>query len=336
MKRIINEIKKGEVTIYKSANGPVLDVHLDKNTVWLSQKQMADLFDKDVRTVNEHINNLFSEGELIKKRTVRKFRIVQSEGKRIVERDTDLYNLDVIISVGYRVKSLRGTQFRIWATKTLKQHLIQGYTINQKRLLQVKNNLEDLQQTILFLKEKSENKLLAGQEKEILNILANYSKTLTFLNKYDKDELKLIGKSKGKFILNYNSARNLIDQVKSELLAKKEASVMFAQENSDKFKAILGNIYQTFNNKELYFSVEEKAAHLLYFVIKDHPFVDGNKRSASLLFVYFLDKNNCLYRNTGEKKISDNALAALALLIAVSDPQEKDKLIKMITNLLNF
>ena len=238
--------------------------------------------------------------------------------------------------MGYRVKSLRGTQFRIWATKTLKQHLIQGYTINQKRLLQAKNNLEDLQQTILFLKEKSGNELLAGQEKEILNILANYSKTLTFLSKYDKDELKLIGKSKGKFILNYNLARNLINQAKNQLLAKKEASLMFAQENGDKFRAILGNIYQTFDGKDLYSSIEEKAAHLLYFVIKDHPFVDGNKRSASLLFVYFLDKNNYLYRISGEKKISDNALAALALLIAVSDPNEKDKLIKMITNLLNF
>lgn len=333
MNQITNEVKRGEISIYKSANGPVIDVRLDKNTVWLTQDQMANLFEKGRTTITEHIQNIFKEGELLEKAVCRDFRRTGSDGK---DYNVKNYNLDVIISVGYRVKSLRGTQFRIWATKTLKQHLIQGYTINQKRLLQVKNNLQDLQQTIIFLKEKSCNKLLAGQEKEILNILANYSKTLTFLNKYDKDELKLVGKSKGKFILNYNLARNLIDQVKSELLVKKEASDMFAQENSDKFKAILGNIYQTFDSKELYFSVEEKAAHLLYFVIKDHPFVDGNKRSASLLFVYFLDKNNCLYRNTGEKKISDNALAALALLIAVSDPQEKDKLIKMTTNLLNF
>lgn len=333
MKKIIDEIKRGEITIYKSTAGPILDVRLDKNTVWLTQDQMADLFEKGRTTITEHIQNVFKERELLEKAVCREFRRTGSDGKNY---NVKHYNLDVIISVGYRVKSLRGTQFRIWATKTLKQHLIQGYTINQKRLLQVKNNLEDLQQTILFLKEKSGNELLAGQEKEILNILANYSKTLTFLSKYDKDELKLIGKSKGKFILNYNLARNLINQAKNQLLAKKEASLMFAQENGDKFRAILGNIYQTFDGKDLYSSIEEKAAHLLYFVIKDHPFVDGNKRSASLLFVYFLDKNNYLYRISGEKKISDNALAALALLIAVSDPNEKDKLIKMITNLLNF
>ena len=327
------DTNKGTVAIFKSKDGPILDVQLGIDTVWLTQKQMANLFDKDIRTVNEHIKNIFSENELKEKSVIRKFRITATDDKTYA---TNFYNLDVIISVGYRVKSLRGTQFRIWATKTLKQHLIDGYTINQKRLIQVKNNLEDLQQTILFLKEKSGNELLAGQEKEIINILANYSKTLTFLKKYDKDELKLVGKSRGKFIFDYKSARNLIDQIKNELLIKKEVSEMFAQENGNKFKAILGNIYQTFDNKELYYSVEEKAAHLLYFVIKDHPFIDGNKRSASLLFVYFLDKNNCLYRNTGEKKISDNALATLALLIAVSDPSEKSKIIKMITNLLSF
>ncbi|MDP4010101.1 MAG: RhuM family protein [Candidatus Shapirobacteria bacterium] len=214
MKKIINETKRGEVTIYKSTNGPVLDVHLDKNTVWLSLDQMSALFDRDKSVVSRHIKNVFTENELLKSSVVANYATTASDGKKY---NVDYYNLDVIISVGYRVKSLCGTQFRIWATKTLKQHLIQGYTINQKRLLQVKNNLEDLQQTILFLKEKSGNELLAGQEKEILNILANYSKTLTFLSKYDKDELKLIGKSKGKFILDYSSARNLIDQVKSEL-----------------------------------------------------------------------------------------------------------------------
>ena len=333
MKNIKTEINNGAVAIFKSKDGPVLDVRLEKDTIWLSLDQMTELFNRDKSVISRHIKNVFIEGELKKKSVVANYATTAVDGKKY---NVDYYNLDVIISVGYRVKSLRGTQFRIWATKTLKQHLIQGYTINHKRLLQVRNNLEDLQETILFLKEKSGNELLVGQEKEIINILANYSKTLTFLKKYDKDEFKLVGKSRGKFILDYKSARNLIDQVKNELLAKKETSEMFAQENGDKFRAILGNIYQTFANKDLYFSVEEKAAHLLYFVIKDHPFVDGNKRSASLLFVYFLDKNNCLYRDTGEKKISDNALATLALLIAVSDPGEKDKIIKMVTNLLSF
>jgi death-on-curing family protein len=249
-------------------------------------------------------------------------------------RKMNLYNLDMIISVGYRVNSKRATQFRIWATKTLKEHLIKGYTINEKRLLQARNQLQELQGTISFLQEKSTHKLLSGQEQEILSLLANYSKTLTLLEQYDKEKLFIIKKTKGKFVLKYEDAVNVISEIKKNLVARKEASDLFGQENSDKFKGILGSIYQTFNRKELYHSLEEKSAHLLYFIIKDHPFVDGNKRIASFLFVYFLDKNNFLYRKTGEKKINDNALTALALLIAVSDPKEKDKLIKIITNLL--
>jgi death-on-curing family protein len=191
-----------------------------------------------------------------------------------------------------------------------------------------------LQGTISFLQEKSKNKLLTGQEQEILSLIANYSKTLTLLEQYDKENLSIIKKTKGKFVLKYEDAINVISQIKKDLVARKEASDLFGQENSDMFKGILGSIYQTFNRKELYHSLEEKAAHLLYFIIKDHPFVDGNKRISSFLFIYLLDKNDFLYRSTGEKKINDNALTALSLLIAVSDPKEKDKLIKIITNLL--
>jgi death-on-curing family protein len=328
------EFKKGEIVIYQSKDGPKLDVLLEKETVWLTQKQMALLFDKGIPTINEHIKNIYKEGELEEKSTIRKFRIVQKEGGRLVERDIDFYNLDVIISVGYRVKSLRGTQFRIWATKTLKEHLVKGYTINEKRLLQAKNQLQELQGTISFLQEKAKHELLAGQEQEIFNLLANYSRTLTLLEQYDKEKLSLIKSKKGRFILKYDEAINVISKIKKDLVAKKEASDLFGQENGDKFKGILGSIYQTFNKKELYPSLEEKAAHLLYFIIKDHPFVDGNKRIASFLFVYYLDKNDFLYRKTGEKKINDNTLTALALLIAVSNSSEKDKLIKIITNLL--
>ena len=330
------DIKKGEIVIYKSKDGPKLEVRLDKETVWLTQKQMALLFDKEISTINEHIKNIYKEGELDEKSTIRKFRIVQNEGGRRVKRDIEFYNLDVIISVGYRVKSLRGTQFRIWATKTLKDHLVKGYTINEKRLLQAENHVQELQSTILFLQEKSKHKLLAGQEQEILNLLANYSKTLTLLEQYDKEKLSLIKKTKSQFVLKYEDAINVISKIKKDLVTKNEASDLFGQENSDRFKGILGSIYQTFGKKELYPSLEEKAAHLLYFIIKDHPFVDGNKRIASFLFVYFLDKNNFLYRKTGEKKINDNALTALALLIAISDPMEKDKLIKIITNLVTI
>lgn len=326
-----NKIKKGEIIIYKSKYGPRLDVRLEQETVWLSQRQMAELFDKGIPTINEHIKNIFKEGELQENSVIRKFRITAADGKTY---ETNFYNLDVIISVGYRVKSLRGTQFRIWATKTLKQHLIKGYTINEQRLLQAKNQFKELQETISFLREKAKHKLLAGQEQEILDLLANYSKTLTLLEQYDKEKLTLVKKAKGKFILDYKKARKVIAEVQKGLMAKKEASNLFGQENQNKLKAILGNIYQTFGRKELYPSLEEKAAHLLYFIVKDHPFVDGNKRVGSFLFVYFLDKNNYLYKKSGEKKINDNALTALALLIAVSDPKEKDKMVKIITNLL--
>ncbi len=328
------EFKKGEIVIYKSKEGPKLEVRLEEETVWLTQKQMALLFDKGVSTINEHIKNIYKEGELKQSSTIRKFRIVQTEGGRWVERERDFYNLDVIISVGYRVKSLRGTQFRIWATKTLKEHLVKGYTINEKQLLQSHIQLKELQNTIDFLREKTKNELFAGQEKEILDLLSSYSKTLTLLEQYDKEKLSLVRGAKGKFVLKYEEARKIIDELKKDLMAKKEASNLFGQENSDKFKAILGNIYQSFGKKELYPSLEEKAAHLLYFIIKDHPFVDGNKRIGSFLFVYFLDKNNYLYKNSGEKKINDNTLVVLSLLIAISNSQEKDKLIKIITNLL--
>lgn len=326
-----DEFKKGEILIYQTKEGPNLEVRLEDETVWLTQKQMALLFDKGISTINEHIKNIFKEGELEENSVIRKFRITASDGKTY---ETNFYNLDVIISVGYRVKSLRGTQFRIWATKVLRNHILKGYTINENRLLQAKNHLKELQETISFIQEKVKNEILAGQEQEILNLLANYSKTLTLLEQYDKEKLSLIKKTKGRFVLKYEDAIHVISRIKKDLIAKKEASDLFGQENSEKFKGILGSIYQTFDKKELYPSLEEKAAHLLYFIIKDHPFVDGNKRIASFLFIYFLDKNNFLYRDSGEKKINDNALTTLALLIAISDPKDKDRIIRIITNLI--
>jgi len=326
-----DEFKKGEIVIYKSPTGPEIQVKLEKDTVWLDAHLIAQLFDVNRPAIVKHINNIYKTGELDKKSTCSILEQVAADGKI---RKMNLYNLDMIISVGYRVNSQRATQFRIWATKTLKEYLVKGYTINEKRLLQAKNQLQELQGAISFLQEKSKHELLAGQEQEIFNLLANYSRTLTLLEQYDKEKLSLIKNTKGRFILKYEEAINVISKIKKDLVAKKEASDLFGQENSDKFKGILGSIYQTFNRKELYPSLEEKAAHLLYFIIKDHPFVDGNKRIASFLFVYYLDKNDFLYRKTGEKKINDNTLTALALLIAVSDTNEKDKLIKIITNLL--
>lgn len=327
-----NEPKKGELIIYKSNDKIKIDVKLDQETVWLTQKQMAKLFDKGLPAINEHIKNIFREGELKESSVIRKFRITATDGKAY---ETNFYNLDVIISVGYRVNSKQATQFRIWATKTLKDYLVKGYVVNEKRLLQAENKFKELQTAVDFLRKKSGHDLLAGQEKEILSLLADYSKTLTLLEQYDKEKVVLSKKGRGEFVLDYKSAEKVIFEIKRELMEKKEASELFGADAQNKLSGILGNILQTFDRKQLYPSIEEKAANLLYFVIKDHPFVDGNKRIGSFLFVYFLDKNRYLYRETGEKKINDNALTALSLLIAVSDPREKDKLIKIITNLLS-
>ncbi len=283
------EIKKGEIVIYRSPSGPEIQVKLEKGSVWLDAHSIAKVFSVNRPAIVKHINNIYKTGELDRKSTCSILEQVAADGKI---RKMNMYNLDMIISVGYRVNSKRATQFRIWATKTLKQHLIKGYTINEKRLLQEKNKFEDLRETILFLREKSSHKLLKGQEKEILNLLENYSKTLSLLEKYDKEKLHLSKKAKGKFILKYKDAKSVIAEIKKKLTAKKEASDLFGQESGNKLEAIVGNLCQTFGKKELYSSLEEKAAHLLYLVIKDHPFVDGNKRIGSFLFVYFLDRNN--------------------------------------------
>ena len=324
-----NEFKKGEIVIYKTAKNEVeLKVRFEDESVWLRQEEIARLYRKHRTVITKHINKIFQGKEVDKKSNVQKMHIANSD-KPVV-----FYSLDVILAVGYRTNSTRAIHFRKWATNILKKYLLQGYAVNEKRLLQAQDKFKKLQETISFLQEKSKRRLLAGQEQEILNLLANYSKTLTLLEQYDKEKLRTAKKSKGKFVLQYKEARQVIEKIKKELIEKKEASELFGQENSEKFKGILGSIYQTFSGKELYSSSEEKAAHLLYLTIKDHPFVDGNKRIGSFLFVYFLDKNNYLYRASGEKKINDNALTVLALLIAVSNPKEKDKLIKIITNLL--
>lgn len=328
-----NKFNKGEIVIYQTPKKEIeLKVRLKEETLWLDAHQMAQVFDVNRPAVVKHINNIYRTKELNKNSTCSILEQVAADGKI---RKMNLYNLDAIISVGYRVNSRRATQFRIWATKILKQHILHGYTINQQRLLETREKFRELQNAIAFLENKAEKKQLKGQEKEILSLLAGYAKTLSLLEQYDKDKLKNPKGKKAEFILGYQDCQRIITQIKEELITKKEAGDLFGLENSDKFKGISGNIYQTFDQKELYPSLEEKAAHFLYFTIKDHPFTDGNKRIASFLFVYFLDKNNYLYKESGEKKINDNALTALSILIAVSDPKEKDILIKIITNLLS-
>ena len=328
-----NNINKGEIVIYQTAKKDVeLRVRLEKETVWLYQSQIALLFGIKRPAITKHLSNIFKSGELDKDSVSSILEHTATDGKTY---KTQFYNLDAIISVGYRVNSKRATQFRIWATRVLKQHILQGYTINQRRLLESQEKFKELQNAIAFLENEAGKKQLKGQEKEILSLLAGYAKTLSLLEQYDKNKLKKPKGRKAEFILEYQDCQKIIVQIKKELITKKEASSLFGQASGEKFKGILGSIYQTFGKKELYPSLEEKSAHLLYFIIKDHPFTDGNKRIGSFLFVYFLDRNNYLYRETGERKINDNALTALALLIAESNPKEKDVLIRIITNLIS-
>lgn len=327
------KFNKGEIVIYQTAKKKVeLRVRLEKETIWLDAHQMAQVFSIDRTVVVKHIRNIYKTGELPETSTCAKIAQVAADGKI---RRMNFYNLDMIISVGYRVNSKRATQFRIWATKVLKSYLVQGYAINQKRLLETREKFKELQTAITFLQEKSKKELLSGQAGEILNLLSSYAKTLTLLEEYDKGKLKTAKGRKAKFVLKYEECQRIIKELKKELSAKKEASELFGQEMGGGFEGIIKGLYQTFDRKELYPTIENKASHLLYFIIKDHPFTDGNKRIGSFLFVYFLDKNDYLFRRNGEKKINDNALVALALLIAESDPKEKDILIKIVINLIN-
>lgn len=329
------EPSTGSIVLYKDPKGELqLDVRLEKETVWLSQTQMAQLFQKDVRTISEHIHNVYFEGELKEGLTLRKFRIVRSEGGRKVQRTIEYYSLDVIISVGYRVKSLQGTQFRIWATKTLKDYLLQGYVVNQKRLLEQKEKFLELQRAVKFLTEKSNKLLLEDQTRELLLIINAYTNSLSLLFQYDEGKIKPFQKQKPTFVLTYDYAKDVIESIKKELQDKREVGLFFGQESGDKFKSAVSAIYQTFDGRDLYKTVEEKAANILYLTIKDHPFTDGNKRIASLLFIYFLDKNNYLWRRDYERKIADSTLVVLALLIAESEPNEKEVMVNLITNLL--
>jgi len=327
-KNVTMQNTKGQVVLYKNR----LEVRLEGETVWLTQKQMALLFNKDVRTVNEHIKNIYRERELNEKPTIRKFRIVQKEGGRTVERDIDFYNLDVIISVGYRVKSLRGTQFRIWATNILRQHLVVGYTINEKRLKAQQGKIQELQETVRLLGNVALLEGVSDEAKGIVQIIAEYSRALSILNDFDHQRLAAPkGTKQTKYKLSYDEARNIIDQMR----LKFKDSAIVGQEKDKSFQGSVGAIYQTFDGKDVYPTVEEKAAHLLYFVTKNHSFVDGNKRIAAALFICFLQKNGILLDKDRRKRIDDNALVALTLMIAASKPSEKDIMVKVILNLLN-
>ncbi len=335
MKKEKEVFNKGEIVIYETARkGPEIAVQLEDETVWLNLSQIALLFGTDKSGISRHLKNIYVSNELSEEATVAKIATVQTEGKRNIERAIEYYNLDVIISVGYRVNSKQATQFRIWANKVLKEYLVRGYAVNEKRLSEAKNRLDDLQETISFLQEKSQRKLLRGQAGEILNLLSQYAKTLSMLEQYDTGTLGDVKGKKSVFVLLYRECVRIVTEVKRELAAKGEAGDLFGAERGGAFEGIIRGLYQTFGGKELYATIEDKASHILYLVIKDHPFSDGNKRMGAFLFVYFLDKSRYLHRANGERKINDNALAALALLVAESDPKEKDIMIRLIKNLL--
>lgn len=334
----MNEESKGEVVIYESEDGETrLDVSLKQDTVWLSQLQMAELFGKDKRTISWHINNVFKERELKKDRTVQEYWTVQNEGGRKVKRKIEHYSLDVIISVGYRIKSHMGTRFRIWATQILKDHLVRGYSLNERRLREQNLKFAELKKAVSLLGRIIEGRQLGGNEATgLLKVIADYSHALTLLDEYDHHRLEIRNtRGKDKFILTYKEAHRTIDRLNQQYRKQGLVVGLFGIEKDQSFQGLLGGLYQTFDGKELYPSIEEKAAHLLYFVIKDHPFVDGNKRIGASLFIWFLDANGILYAQDGSKRIGDNALVALSLLIAESKSEEKEIIIKVIVNLIN-
>jgi death-on-curing family protein len=319
---------KGKVIVYKNR----VEVRLEAETVWLTQKQMADLFQKDIRTINEHIINVYKEKELQRKATIRKFRIVQKEGKRKVSRNVDFYNLDMILSVGYRVNSKRGTQFRIWVTNVLSKHLVDGYTLNQKRLAKDIDKYKELQKAIDLIDNIGSLQGLSAEAKGIISVISDYKSALDILDDFDYQNLKTPkGTKKAKYKLTYEKSREIIDVLRKKF----KDSGLVGQEKDQSFKSSVNAIYQTFDKKALYPTAEEKAAYLLYFVVKNHSFVDGNKRIAAALFVCFLEKNGLLCKKDGSRIIDNNALVGLTLMIASSRPKEKDKMIRVVLNLLH-
>ena len=286
------------------------------DTVWLNRLQMSQLFDRDIKTIGKHIQSALREE--LDNSTVAKFATVQLEGSREVERQVEYYNLDMIISVGYRVKSTRGVQFRRWATNVLRQYLMQGYVCQQKRL-------QDLSTTIRVMK-RVENKLDSAQ---ILEVVQQYTRSLDLLDDYDHQRLQKPQGDTHAYVLTYEECRKLIDSMRYG-----DESSVFGNEKDDSFKGSLGNIYQSFAGKDVYSSTQEKAANLLYLVTKNHAFSDGNKRIAAAVFLYFLERNGLLFRD-GEKVIADHTLVAMVVMIAESKPEEKETMVKLVMNFLD-
>lgn len=319
-----------QVEVYQSDDGALqLSVSFKNESVWLTQADMAVLFDKNKRTVSEHIRNIFKDEELIEEAVVRSFRTTASDGKSYT---VNHYNIDVIISVGYRVKSKNGVRFRQWATKTLKQHLLKGYTLNQERLAQNATELDNALQLVKRIAVLPQNSEFGAG---LVDIIASYTQTFLWLQQYDEGLLNSPKGELGGSLTPLDDAKIAISQLKQNLINKGEATKLFAQERDDGLAAIWGALDQTVFGEPAYPSVESKAAHLLYFVVKNHPFSDGNKRTAAFLFVDFLNRNQRLLNEHYQPVINDTGLAAITLLVAESNPKEKDTIIRLIENLLS-
>lgn len=324
--------QNNKIVIYQTADGQTqIDVRIENETVWLTQAQMADLFQTDRTSIVRHVNNIYKSEELEREATCAKIAQVQIEGKRKVNRNIPYFNLDMIISVGYRVNSKRGTQFRIWANKVLKDYLIKGYAINNRLSVQ---KYEELSQLVHLLGRtiNNEKELIDSDTRELVNVVTDYTYALDTLDRYDYQQLTIEYTTIEEcFRATYNSAMETIATLKDKF----GGSSLFGREKDGSFKSSIGQIYQTFDGTELYPSVEEKAAMLLYLVVKNHSFVDGNKRIAATLFLWFMQNNGILYNPNGTKRISDGTLVALTLMIAESRADEKDIILKVIVNLIN-
>ena len=321
-----------KIVIYQTPDGKTqIDVRLENETVWLTQAQMAELFEKTPQNITIHIGNAYREGELERESTCKEYLQVQQEGKRKVSRRVKYYDLDVIISVGYRVHSKRGTAFRIWARKVIKDYLVKGYVINERIR---KEQLGELRQLVQVASRAISNHKIEKtvESQDLLNVVVDYTYALDTLDNYDYERLTIDKTTKHeKFHATYDNAMEEINRLRDKF----GGSALFGNEKDDSFKSSIGQIYQTFGGDELYPSVEEKAAMLLYLVTKNHSFSDGNKRIAATLFLWFLNNNGILYREDGSKRLADNTLVALTLMIAESKTEEKDVMVKVVVNLIN-
>ncbi len=320
--------RKGEIILFRGIDRQaVIEVRLEKDTVWLSLNQIADLFGRDKSVISRHLHNIFKEKELSRKTTVAFFATVRNEGGRPVRRDVAFFNLDAIISVGYRVNSKRGTQFRIWATDILRAHLVKGFSENKQRL-------QELQQSLQLVEHVLErHEVNSDEAKALLRVVTDYSSALDLLDDYDHQRIPAAPVHKGTVNpVSYEEARRIIGRLREKF----GASAIFGQEKDESLHSSLNAVMQTFGGKDVYPGIEEKGAHLLYFLVKNHSFVDGNKRIAAALFLWFMEKNGLLYAKDGSKRIADTALVAITLMIAESAPREKDPVIRIVTNLVSL